>query len=72
MHAVVVEFTQHGKQFGAACSGRAGMRRWRTPVATPEGTDREYTASFKGSDPRTSRAVRSICVGIRRSLARGA
>jgi hypothetical protein len=56
----------------AACSGRAGMRRWRTPVATPEGTDREYTASFSGSGPRHSSAVLSICVGIRRSLARGA
>ena len=24
------------------------MRRWRTPVATPEGTEREYTASCRG------------------------
>ena len=56
----------------AACSGRAGMRRWTAPGATPEGIEREYTASFSGSLPRTCSAVFSMPVSMRRSFAFGA
>ena len=73
MHAVVVEFAQNGNSSCAACSGGPACAGGRTPVATPEGTEREYTASFSGSDPSTCEGgAQHLPVGIRRSLARGA
>ena len=53
----------------AACSGRAGMRRCVTPVATPDGTEREYTASLIGL--RAQHVERGAQHGRRASTAAG-